>query len=198
MLDIVHKNIWQILIPWFFFHNFQHQTIFRENLLCADITLQCIAVVVFICKKKLVNDVIIAKARQPWKRQLLTTISHWNNCVSIPPAVSHDTTLKLGAPVCIWWLYGGVKSFLKDASWFSCTFDFIRVKMLYRRFSLKDIDQLFVHMLKESNYYTCSGRTLTQCAVHRTALCGTSVLLTDQKRTPQILRAKTLRVLRQT
>ena len=28
-------------------------------------------------------------------------------------------------------------------------------------------------------------------------LCGTSVLLTDQKRTPQILRAKTLRVLRQ-
>ena len=30
------------------------------------------------------------------------------------------------------------------------------------------------------------------------ALCGTSVLLTDQKRTPQILRAKTLRVLRQT
>jgi hypothetical protein len=67
----------------------------------------------------LVNDVIIAKARQPWKRQLLTTISHWNNCVSIPPAVSHDTTLKLGAPVCIWWLYGGVKSFLKDAFLFS-------------------------------------------------------------------------------
>ena len=30
------------------------------------------------------------------------------------------------------------------------------------------------------------------------ALCGTSVLLTDRKRTPQILRAKTLRVLRQT
>ena len=148
VLDIPQRNIWRILIPWFFFHNLQHQTIFLENLLCADITLQCIAVVVFICKKKLVNDVIIAKARQPWKRQLLTTISHWNNCVSIPPAVSHDTTLKLGAPVCIWWLYGGVKSFLKDALSFFWTFDFIRIKMLYRPFSLKDIDQLFVHLLK--------------------------------------------------
>ena len=131
-----------------FSHNFQNQTIFRENLLCADITLQCIAVVVFICKKKLVNDVIIAKARQPWKRQLLTTISHWNNCVSIPPAVSHDTTLKLGAPVCIWWLYIGVKSFLKDSLSCFCTLDFIRIKMLYRPFSLKDIDQIFVHFLK--------------------------------------------------
>ena len=30
------------------------------------------------------------------------------------------------------------------------------------------------------------------------SLCGTSVLLTDRKRMPQILRAKTLRVLRQT
>ena len=30
-----------------------------------------------------------------------------------------------------------------------------------------------------------------------TSLCQTSVVLTDQKRTPQILRAKTLRVLRQ-
>ena len=84
---------------------------------------------------------------QPRRNFTYYTISHWNNCVSIPPAVSHDTTLKLGAPVCIWWLYGGVKSFLKDALSFSCTFDFIRIKMLYP--TLKYIDQLFVHLLKK-------------------------------------------------
>ena len=149
VLDIVHKNIWQILIAWILFPQFSASDYFsRESPLCRhNIAVHCSRGVHL--QKKLVNDVIIAKARQPWKRQLLTTISHWNNCVSIPPAVSHDTTLKLGAPVCIWWLYGGLKSFLKDALSFFCTFDFIRIKMLYRPFSLKDIDQLFVYMLKE-------------------------------------------------